>query len=177
MIEAPTLNGSGRVINGALGDARGATIMTPENIATLLANDHKVKVAGLDSDGVLRGKVMSKEKFLVSIASGFAMSSAVFGWDMHDELYSSDTCITSAQEGYCDFMAVPDLKSFRRLPFEDNIPFFLIRFLSNGKPVSACGRSMMRSLCTSLAEEGYKAMAGGNPPSLGPKAQVAQISA
>ncbi len=39
-------------------------------LAELLVNDERVKVAGTDIDGVLRGKVMAKDKFLSSLKSG-----------------------------------------------------------------------------------------------------------
>lgn len=159
MIDTSSTNGAPPQTNGVTYNAPKDTVATKENIANLLANDRKVKVAGVDSDGVLRGKIMAKEKFLASVGRGFAMSSAVFGWDMHDALYSSE--VASMDEGYSDFMAVPDLASFRRLPFEDNIPFFLVHFASNDKPVPGCGRSIIRSLCDTLAAEGMKAMAGG----------------
>lgn len=52
-------------------DAVDGVAITPEIIAQQLINDHKVKVAGIDCDGVLRGKIMSKEKFLSSLQDGF----------------------------------------------------------------------------------------------------------
>jgi glutamine synthetase len=137
------------------------TMITLETLPNLLADDIKVKVAGIDSDGVLRGKVMSKEKFLGIMKSGFGFSSAVFGWDMHDMLWTTDARVAPPESGYADFLAVPDLNSFRRLPWEENIPFFLVRFLNGGKPVSADGRSMLKSICDRLAENGYQALAGG----------------
>lgn len=161
MHDSPTTNGASPQVNGALHHTPSDTVATKENIASLLANDRKVKVAGVDADGILRGKIMSKDKFLSSVENGFAMSSAVFGWDMHDELYSSQTTIATADDGYCDFVAHPDLASFRRLPFEENIPFFLVSFSNGGKSVSACGRSMIKSLGDDLAQAGFRAMAGG----------------
>lgn len=154
-------------VNGARHGGPDSVSATHENVADLLASDRKVKVAGVDADGVLRGKVMDKDKFLASI-DGFSLSSAVFGWDMHDQLYSTESVIASAGDGYGDFVAVPDLSSFRRLPFEDNIPFFLVSFWNAGKPVPACGRSMLRSLCSDMARGGFKAMAGGKPPIVRP---------
>ncbi|TPX12994.1 uncharacterized protein E0L32_006639 [Thyridium curvatum] len=129
-------------------------------IETLLKDDTKVRVAGIDADGILRGKVMAKEKFLASAKSGFGMSSAIFGWDMHDALYTTETAITSPEDGYADFIAHPDLNSFRRLPFEDNIPFFLLNFSVDEKPVHACARSSMRSLTRQLRDGGFRALAG-----------------
>lgn len=128
----------------------------------LLANDTKVKVAGLDFDGILRGKIMAKDKFLSSIkGGGFGMSSAVFGWDMHDVLYTIDAGITSAEESYPDMTAEVDLDSMRRLPFKDNIAFFLVYYSISGKPVCADGRSMMKALEADLARDGARAVAGG----------------
>ncbi|PYI31045.1 glutamine synthetase [Aspergillus indologenus CBS 114.80] len=136
-----------------------ATI-TAEDLPSLLANDIKVKVAGIDCDGILRGKVMSTEKFLGIAQKGFGFSSAVFGWDMQDVLYTTDAKIAPADSGYVDFIAIPDLDSFRRIPWEDNIPFFLVRFAQNGQPVSADGRSMLRSICDQLAAQNCQGMAG-----------------
>lgn len=131
-----------------------------ENLTALLHHDTRVKVAGIDSDGILRGKIMDKDKFLSSAVKGFGMSSAIFGWDMHDVLYTTHTEITSAESGYADFMAIPDLNSFRRIPWEDGIPFFLLRFVCDGRPVVADGRSMLRSICTQGESLGYVAKAG-----------------
>lgn len=169
MIDAPLTNGAGPHTNGTTPNPAPSTPATRENVAALLAHDRKVKVAGVDADGVLRGKVMSKAKFLASVEAGFAMSSAVFGWDMHDELYSTESVIASAGAGYCDFVAVPDLSSFRRLPFEEDIAFFLVSFWNGGRPVSADGRGMIRALCDGLAEGGFKAMAGGKATALVPR--------
>ncbi|KAA8643782.1 glutamine synthetase family protein [Aspergillus tanneri] len=131
-----------------------------EDLPKLLVNDLKVKVAGIDCDGILRGKVMSKEKFLGIAQKGFGFSSAVFGWDMQDVLYTTNAKIAPPESGYVDFIAVPDLNTFRRIPWEDDIPFFLVRFVQNGKPVSADGRSMLKDVCDKLAASNCKAMAG-----------------
>ena len=45
--------------------------MDPREIGAILRDDTKVKLAGIDADGVLRGKVMSKDKFLSVTESGF----------------------------------------------------------------------------------------------------------
>lgn len=136
-------------------------MITVENLPILLADDIKVKVGGIDADGILRGKVMAKEKFLGIAEKGFGFSSAVFGWDMHDMLWTTDARIAPPEQGYSDFLAIPDLNTFRRLPWEGDIPFFFVRFESNGKAVSADGRSMLKGLCERLAEEGCQALAGG----------------
>lgn len=47
------------------------TILTLDNLADSLANDTKIKVAAVDIDGLLRGKIIHKEKFLQVAKSGF----------------------------------------------------------------------------------------------------------
>ncbi|KAL1867530.1 hypothetical protein VTK73DRAFT_4133 [Phialemonium thermophilum] len=144
----------------ANGTGRAAVVATVESIAELLAGDDKVKIAGVDADGVLRGKVIAKDKFLAGVTAGIAMSSAIFGWDMHDELYTTETCITSAVHGYADILAFPDLSTFRRLPFEDDMPFFLLHFGPESDSLPVCGRSMLRSLRQKLGDSGIRALAG-----------------
>jgi glutamine synthetase len=135
--------------------------ITLDRLPTLLAGDTKVKVAGVDGDGLLRGKIMSTEKFLSVAGSGFGMSSAIFGWDMHDELYTNDIPTELERKGFVDFLAVPDLASFRRIPWEGDIPFFLLNFVEAGKTVPQCGRSMLKTTCKTLARENCQAYAGG----------------
>lgn len=122
-----------------------------EALASLLKNDSRVQVAGVDGDGQLRGKVMSKDKFLSIVNSGFGMSSALFGWDMHDSLFDEGTSIALSQTGYTDFIGMPDHNTMRRLPWANNTPFFLLQFLAHRKPVHACGRGIMRKLDEGLA--------------------------
>lgn len=131
------------------------------DLAEILKDDSRVQVAGVDCDGQLRGKVMSKEKFLSIIDSGFGMSSAIFGWDMHDMLFTENSTISSSETGYADFTSVVDHLSMRRLPWAHNMPFFLLRFTANDRAVSACGRGMMKTLVETLAASGCKGVAGG----------------
>lgn len=147
----------------------GATQADLDRITVLLENDDKVKVAGIDHDGLLRGKVISKEKFLSVASEGFGMSSVLFGWDMHDQTYPEGSIYTSEKNGFADMIALPDLNTFRRIPWEDDIPLFLIRFTVDGKPIAPCARSLIKKMCEELDTDGFVAKAGGkleskNPP-------------
>ena len=135
----------------------------PQSLEQLLEYDTKVKVAGVDIDGILRGKLMSKKKFLSIAESGFGFCSVIFGWDMHDQTYFKELKISNADNGYRDIIAVPDLKSFRRIPWEDNVPFFLLSFMDpdTGRPVSACPRGLLKTASEKLERQGLGAMAGG----------------
>lgn len=139
------------------------TEATLENLATLLKDDSCVKVAGCDIDGVLRGKLMNKSKFLQIAKDGFGFCSVIFGWDMHDQTYFKELKISNKENGYRDIVAIPDLSSFRRIPWEHDVPFFLISFRDpdTGASLSACPRSLLGRAADELEKNGIKALAGG----------------
>ena len=137
--------------------------VTVDNVADILKNDTKVKMAGIDVDGILRGKLVSKKKFLSIAADGFGFCSVVFGWDMHDRTYFRELAISNKENGYRDLVAVPDLASYRRIPWEDNVAFFLVSFFDpeTHEPVSACPRGLLKRAAGKAEAAGYRAMAGG----------------
>lgn len=137
--------------------------ITLDSLPTLLANDTSVKLAGVDADGILRGKLISKKKFLSVAAAGLGFCSVTFGWDMHDQTYARELGVSNAANGYRDVVAVPDLSSFRRIPWEDNVPFFLVNFLEpeTKGAVCACPRGLLKGVLRRVEEAGFKAMAGG----------------
>lgn len=140
-----------------------ASTLTAEQLPELLKNDLAVKVAGIDVDGMLRGKLMAKKKFLSIAKEGFGFCSVIFGWDMHDQTYFRELAISNKENGYRDLIAIPDLSSFRRIPWEDNVPFFLISFYDpdTKSSLSACPRSLLKRAVDKLKDNGYGAMAGG----------------
>ncbi len=137
--------------------------ITVDQLPELLANDNSVKLAGVDVDGMLRGKLVSKKKFLSIAKTGFGFCSVVFGWDMHDMTYFRELKISNKENGYRDILAIPDLNSFRRIPWENNVPFFLVSFHDpeTELPVSACPRGLLKTQLEKLAKKNYGAMAGG----------------
>jgi glutamine synthetase len=137
--------------------------LTLDNLAEALEKDNKVKLAGVDIDGVLRGKLVSKKKFLSVAKDGFGFCSVVFGWDMHDMTYFRELKISNKENGYKDLVAKIDLSSYRRIPWENHVPFFLVSFYDpdTGKPISACPRSLLRTAIAKVEKAGHGAMAGG----------------
>ncbi|KAI1294062.1 hypothetical protein EDD11_008280, partial [Mortierella claussenii] len=142
------------------------SISTPqakiEELKTLLKDDSRVKVAGIDLDGILRGKIMAKTKFLSVLESGFGFCSVIFGWDMHDKTYAEELSVSNAANGYRDIIAVPDLSTFRRIPWENDIPFFLLSFLDpmTREPLAVCPRGVLKRVTDELASMGWEAMCG-----------------
>lgn len=70
-----------------------------QEIKKEIEKDERVKVAGVDLDGILRGKVMAKSKFLSVLESGFGFCSVIFGWDMHDKTYPEELSVSNAANG------------------------------------------------------------------------------
>ena len=64
---------------------------------------------------------------------------------MHDSLYSRELLISNKDNGYRDIIASIDLSTYRRLPWESNIPFFLVSFLDpeTKEPLFACPRGTL----------------------------------
>jgi glutamine synthetase len=117
----------------------------------------KVKVAIVDIDGILRGKYMDSEKFISAVESGFGFCDVVFGWDSSDVAYDNSR-ITGWHTGYPDALAGIDLNTFRVIPWEDDVPFFLADFShkdSTAKDV--CPRNLLKNIIKSCEDEGFKA--------------------
>lgn len=137
--------------------------VTLDNVSKILDQDTMVKLAGFDIDGVLRGKLVSKKKFLSVVEDGFGFCSVIFGWDMHDKPYFRELKISNKENGYRDMVARIDLASFRRIPWENNVPFFLVSFYDpdTDNRVSACPRGLLARMVERLKQKGYAALAGG----------------
>lgn len=129
---------------------------TAEVLQLLIEQDaEKVKLAVTDIDGVLRGKVISFEKFRSVVEKGFGFCDVVFGWDAADLAYDNAK-ITGWHTGYPDAQALIDTDTFRQVPWEHDLPFFLADFTDaggNGLPV--CPRGLLKKITLQANEAGY----------------------
>jgi len=115
----------------------------------------KVKLAVTDIDGVLRGKVVSFEKFKAIAEKGFGFCNVIFGWDAADLAYDNAK-ITGWHTGYPDATAMIDASTFRRVPWENNIPFFLADFADEkGGKLEVCPRSLLKKILAQSESAGY----------------------
>ena len=53
------------------------------------SNLQQVKLGVADVDGILRGKYVSREKFLGILDKGFGFCDVIVGWDSNDQLYDN----------------------------------------------------------------------------------------
>jgi len=121
---------------------------------------NKVKVAITDIDGVLRGKYLHKDKFFGAADSGFGFCNVIFGWDSADVCYDN-TKFTGWHTGYPDALARIDLNSFRRVPWDSNVPFFLADFDDGkGAPLNLCPRSLLKGVLAKMSAAGFEAKTG-----------------
>jgi glutamine synthetase len=118
--------------------------------------DSKVKIAITDIDGILRGKVIRKDKFYNVLEGGFGFCDVVFGWDCSDISYDNGL-FTGWHSGYPDAHAVVDLDTFRKIPWENDLPFFLADFESeDGQSNYVCPRKLLRKIRKESMDMGYK---------------------
>ena len=104
----------------------------------------KVKIAYSDIDGILRGKYISTEKFLAIAEKGSTFCDVIFGWDAADVTYDNAT-FTGWHSGYPDSPARIDLSTFRQIPWEDNLPFFLGELMGkDGQPEAIDPRQLLQ---------------------------------
>ena len=113
----------------------------------------KVKLAIADIDGVLRGKYISKQKFMSVIEGELGFCDVVFGWDMADVCYDNGT-FTGWHSGYPDAKAKLDLSTFRKIPWENDVPFFLGEFIEGAAEV--CPRTLLKKIIQDAERQGFK---------------------
>lgn len=125
-----------------------------ENIRKALQHPKgKIKLAVTDLDGVLRGKYIHQNKFSSAVdGDGLGFCNVVFGWDSSDKCYDNVEH-TGWHTGYPDDVAKIDLATFREIPWDDNIPFFIADF-ENG----ICPRALLKKIKRRAEDAGFKSI-------------------
>ncbi|WP_166335076.1 glutamine synthetase family protein [Sphingobacterium chungjuense] len=132
--------------------------MTLEEIVKFV-DEHpssKLKLAVTDIDGILRGKYISSDKFKGLSDLELSFCDVVFGWDMHDAVYDQ-VSTTNLDTGYPDAPIKLDLKTFRTIPWEDDVPFLLGDFYDDkGEPSPICPRQLLKKVIDQCDSLGFK---------------------
>lgn len=115
--------------------------------------DTKVKFALADIDGILRGKIINLAKFKEAGRTQVGFCNVVFGWDMADACYDNAQ-YTGWHTGYPDAKATIDHHTFRRIPWENNIPFFVADF-SHDAASAICPRSLLKRIAAESSALGF----------------------
>lgn len=131
------------------------TIEDAKNIINERKLTH-VKIGVFDVDGILRGKYMSKEKFLASLDNGFAFCDVVLGWDSKDQLYDN-VSYTGWHTAYPDAPVRVVPESCREIPFEDNTLIFIGEF--TGEAAKICPRNLLKRVIKRAQDMGFNPFA------------------
>jgi glutamine synthetase len=118
----------------------------------------KVKIAYADIDGILRGKYIAVDKFLSALKGNTTFCDVIFGWDSNDVCYDN-VSYTGWHTGYPDTGARLDISTFRTIPWENGVPFFLGELLDKqGGPSAVCPRQVLKSINAQAGKMGFNAV-------------------
>ena len=117
----------------------------------------KVKIAFSDIDGILRGKYISTNKFFSVTEGHIGFCDVIFGWDSDDVTYDN-VQFTGWHTGYPDAKGGIDVGTFRKIPWENDLPFFLGElFDEKERPSHVCPRQLLKKVLKDTGDAGYKA--------------------
>jgi hypothetical protein len=81
---------------------------------------------------------------------------------VHDLTYSRELLVSNKSNGYRDIIGKIDLSTYRRIPWEDNVPFFLVYFQDQESdellPVDP--RSILEKFANKARDMGWECMSG-----------------
>lgn len=132
--------------------------MDLDQIVTFLEQHgiRKIRLAGTDLDGVLRGKYVSLDKFASAARNGFGFCDVIFGWDSQDACYDFPT-LTGWHTGYPDLLSRIDLATMRMVPWEPGTASFLCDFWQDSEtPFPLCPRNQLKSVVTKAEGLGFR---------------------
>ncbi len=116
-----------------------------------------IKIGGPDFDGIFRGKRLPADVFLEGLEHGFAQGDVLFGWDIAEYLVPG-LRFTNWDSGYADLRMVPDLATFRVVPWEDRVASVICDFMTEGgEPVGVAPRHVLRRVLERAGAMGYHA--------------------
>lgn len=126
-----------------------------ERIAHLPSD--RIMYAVTDIDGILRGKLISKDKLAKALKNKAGFCNVIFGWDVADAVYDN-TALSGWHTGYPDAMATIDVNTLRNLPWNENMPLFLADFSEDKNMAAACPRTLLKTVRQRCIDKGFQPM-------------------
>jgi glutamine synthetase len=115
-----------------------------------------VKIGVFDTDGIMRGKYLNREKFLSGVTKNIGFCDVILGWDSNDQLYDN-TKFTGWHTAYPDATVRLIPETQRDIPFEPKTVLYLGEF--TGRAEAVCPRGTLRRVLERAAGMGYKVSA------------------
>ena len=116
----------------------------------------RVKTGVFDMDGVLRGKIMARDKFTSALKSGFGFCDVVLGWDCDDQTYDNAS-FTGWHTAFPDARVRILPETRRDIPDEPETPLFLGEF--TGAAEAVCPRGLLRRVLARAKKMGFSVRA------------------
>ena len=141
--------------------------MKKEVLKEIEAHDLKaVRFSFADQHGVLRGKTLAPGEVKTALERGVTLTSTLLLKDTsHRTVFPAFTPGAGVgvpeMQGAADILIVPDVSTFRILPWAADTGWFLCdaRF-QDGRPVPYCTRNILRTALKDLSSSGYEFVAG-----------------
>lgn len=121
----------------------------------------EIEVAWSDAFGHAQGKRIPTSQFLTrALGSGFAFCEASLGWNTDGTVIDS-LGLTNWAGGYPDVFAVPDLATYRPLPWRNRVGHVISDIVAHDRsPSQLDPRAILRRVLARLASLGYTAKVG-----------------
>jgi glutamine synthetase len=153
-----TVTHAGRPANGTIPDAGGRA-----QLERALAHGElrEIEVLWSDHQGHARGKRISADGFLDrALGQGFAFCDAVLCWDVAGDV-KDGLRLSGWDTGFPDLYAVPDLDSYRPVPWRDGVGQVVCDLVGHDRElVRTAPRTVLRRVLDRLARLGYQARIG-----------------
>jgi len=111
-----------------------------------------VAVGYVDVDGMLRAKLLSREKVLQALDGGLNYCNVVLGWDSADALYDNATA-SGWHTGFADARVRIVPETCRLLPLDGERPLFLVEM--SGAEAAVCPRATLGRVLDRAGELGF----------------------
>jgi glutamine synthetase len=137
------------------------------NTVKLIITEHKLEViiaGAADLNGIFRGERIPATRFILNPLASVAISDAFWVVDPETELEPKEPGYEgwwpSWDLGFGDVMVLPDLSTFRIVPWLDRTGLVLCdHFLPDGKPIEIAPRRLLRHVVERAAPIGQPAFA------------------
>lgn len=116
----------------------------------------RIRIGYTDLNGLMRGKMISVDKFLSSLQGHFSFYDGIIGASLHDEAIPGLKC-TGWHTGYADTPLDIVIDSCRHIPFEEKTLFFLAEM--SDSLAAICPRQVLKRVLARADDMGFSAKA------------------
>lgn len=114
----------------------------------------QIRFAITDIDGILRGKAVSIAKLKTFAERGSGFCNVIFGWDSEDLIYDNSD-VTGWHTGFPDSLATIDAGTYRKTPWNNDIPFFIADYRNSENLKGVCPRTVLKNISDECKHLGY----------------------